>query len=74
MAKADIERKIEDLFGDEPFKPVEEELFKWLIFAYFDRGKGISDLDLSGFECFKVKLMTMVEDVYQLSQLNSADK
>lgn len=59
-----MERKIEDLFGEEPFNQVDEELFSWLIFAYFQKGNGIKDLDSLDFEQFKDKLSILVDVVY----------
>jgi hypothetical protein len=56
-AQAKIEKEIEDLNGDEPLGAVEEELFKWLLFSYSERGGGIRDLDSVKFELFKEKLI-----------------
>lgn len=64
-AQRKIEKEIEDLFGEEPLGPVEEELFKWMLFSYSERGCGINGLDRLDFELFKDKLMKLVEAVYQ---------
>jgi hypothetical protein len=59
-----LERKIEDLFGEEPFNDVDEELFRWLMFAYFDKGSNIKNLDSPNFERFKDKLAVLIDAVY----------
>lgn len=63
-----LEKKIEDLFGEEPLNEVDEELFKWLMFSYFDKGSGMKDLDDLNFELFKGKLTLLVDAIYQLHQ------
>lgn len=55
---------LEELFGDEPFSPVEEELFKWFIFAYFGKGKDIKNLDSLDFGHFKDKLTLLLNSIY----------
>jgi hypothetical protein len=57
--------KLEDLFGDEPFGPVEEELYQWFLFAYDGKGKGINDLDTLDLEIFKGRLAILIDGVYQ---------
>ncbi|QTE41598.1 hypothetical protein J3L19_21970 [Mucilaginibacter rubeus] len=63
-----MERKIEDLFKEEPFDQVDEELFKWLIFSYFQKGNGIKNLNSLDFERFKEKLAVLVDAIYQWHQ------
>jgi hypothetical protein len=63
-----LERKIEDLFGEEPFNEVDEELFRWLMFAYFDKGSNIKNLDGLNFKMFKDKLSVLIDAVYQWHQ------
>jgi hypothetical protein len=60
--------KLEGLFGDEPFDPVEEELFKWFLYMYSGKGSGIKDLDILNFELFKDKLYLLINAVYQYYQ------
>lgn len=55
---------LEELFGEEPFSPVEEELFKWLLFAYFGKGKDMKNLDNNAFEKFKTKLALLNDALY----------
>jgi hypothetical protein len=57
--------KLEELFHDEPFDPIEEELFKWLMFVYTGKGNGIKDLDSLNFEAFKGKLNVLIDAVYE---------
>jgi hypothetical protein len=57
--------KLEELFGNESFNPIEEELFKWFIFAYTGKGSGIKDFDTLNFEVFKDKLNILIDAVYQ---------
>jgi hypothetical protein len=57
--------KLEDMFGDEPFGPIEEELFQWFLFAYTGNGKGIKDLDAVNFDIFKEQFTILIETVYQ---------
>ena len=57
--------KLEKLFHDEPFDPIEEELFKWFIFAYTGKGTGIKNLDSLSLELFKDKLNSLVDALYQ---------
>jgi hypothetical protein len=66
-----LESKIEDLFGGEPLNEVDEELFKWLMFAY-NKGGGIKNLDNQNFELFKDKLIQLVDTVYQLQQVRAS--
>jgi hypothetical protein len=63
-----LERKIESLFGEEPFNEVDEELFRWLIFAYFEKGSNIKNLDDVDFKTFKDKLAVLIDVVYQWHQ------
>ncbi len=56
--------KLEELFGEEPFDPVEEELFKWFMFAYFGDGKEIKNLDNSNFELFKNRFILLIDAIY----------
>ncbi|MBD1364526.1 hypothetical protein IDJ77_11965 [Mucilaginibacter sp. ZT4R22] len=63
-----LKKKIEDLFGEEPLNEVDEELFKWLMFAYLDKGSGMKDLDGLNFELFKEKLTLLVDAIYKLHQ------
>ncbi len=63
-----LEKKIESLFGEEPFNEVDEELFRWLMFAYFDKGSNIKNLDDLNFETFKDKLSVLIDAVYQWHQ------
>ncbi|MES2063126.1 MAG: hypothetical protein V4456_14460 [Bacteroidota bacterium] len=60
--------KLEELFGNEPFDPIEEELFKWFMFAYTGRGSGIKKLDRLNFELFKSKLNSLIDAIYQWQQ------
>ena len=48
-------KKLEKLFNDEQFNAIEEELFKWFMFAYTDKGNGIKQLDSLNFEFFKAR-------------------
>lgn len=57
--------KLEELFGDEPLQPVEEELFKWFIFSYSGKGNGIKNLDGLNFELFKTRLTLLIDAVYR---------
>ena len=57
--------KLEDQFGDEPFGPVEEELYQWFLFAYTGKGSGIKDLDTVNLELFKDRLGVLIDAVYQ---------
>lgn len=57
--------KLEDMFGDEPFGPIEEELFQWFLFAYTGKGNGIKDLDTINFDLFKERLITLINEIYQ---------
>jgi hypothetical protein len=63
-----LEKRIEDLFGEEPFNQVDEKLFRWLMFAYFDKGSNIKNLDSLNFEMFKDKLTVLIDAVYQWHQ------
>lgn len=63
-----LEKKIESLFGEEPFKDVDEELFRWLMFAYFDTGSNIKNLDALNFEMFKGKLAVLIDAIYEWHQ------
>ena len=56
--------KLEELFGNESFNPIEEELFQWFVFVYSDKGSGIKDLDKLDFEVFKDKLNSLIDAVY----------
>ena len=60
--------KLEKLFGNEPFDPVEEELFKWFLYSYTGKGSSIEDLDKLSFELFKDKLTVLMDAVYQWHQ------
>ena len=60
--------KLEELFGDEPFDPIKEELFKWFLFAYTGNGNDVKKLDSLNFELFKDKLIILVDAVYQQHQ------
>lgn len=60
--------KLEELFHDEPFAPIEEELFKWFMFAYIGKGTGIKTLNNLDFELFKTKLKTLIDAVYLYHQ------
>ena len=60
--------KLEDLFGDEPFGLVEEELFQWFFFTYNGLGSGIKKLDTSNLELFKDRLAILIDAVYQLQR------
>jgi hypothetical protein len=60
--------KLEELFGDEPFNPAEEELFKWFLFAYTGKGSDIKDLDSLKFVLFKDKFIILVDAIYQWHQ------
>ncbi len=57
--------KLEELFHDEPFDPVEEELFKWFMFSYAGKGSGIKGLDSLNFELFKGKLDSLIDAIYE---------
>jgi hypothetical protein len=56
---------LEELFGEEPFSPLEEELFKWFLFAHFGKGRDIKNLDNAAFEKFKNKLALLIDVLYQ---------
>ncbi|HEY5327204.1 MAG TPA: hypothetical protein VIJ27_09395 [Mucilaginibacter sp.] len=60
--------KLEELFGNEPFDAVEEELFKWFQYAYTGKGSSIKDLDTLNFELFKARLTVLINAVYQWRQ------
>jgi len=36
--------KLEELFHDEPFAPIQEELYKWFMFAYIGKHEPVSRL------------------------------
>ena len=57
--------KLEDMFGDEPLGPIEEELFQWFLFAYTSKGNKIKDLDTSDFKIFKRRLNILIDAIYQ---------
>ena len=63
-----LEKKIKELFEEENPGLVEEELFKWLIFAYFGKGSSIKELDSLDFELFKDKLILLVDAIYNWHQ------
>ena len=65
--RKDLGKKIEELFGDEPYQPAEEELFKWLLSAY-DKDCHLKTLDKTEFGRFKEKLLLLVELVYLKDQ------
>ncbi len=56
--------KLEKLFGEEPLSPLDEELFKWFMFAYLGGGKEIKNLDSLNFELFKDKFTLLIEAIY----------
>jgi hypothetical protein len=56
--------KLEDMFGDEPFGQVEEELFQWFLFAYNARGNNIKDMDNLNLEVFKERLNILIDTIY----------
>jgi len=56
--------KLEGLFGDEPFDPVEEELFKWFLYVYSGKGSAIKELDNLNYELFKCRLNLLIDAVY----------
>ena len=39
-----------ELFGEEPFNSVEEDLFIWFIFVYLGKGKNMKNLDSLNFD------------------------
>jgi len=56
--------KLDGIFSDEPFDQVEEELFKWFLYAYSGKGNGIKNLNELNYELFKYKLNTLIDAVY----------
>jgi hypothetical protein len=62
--RKDLLTKLNELFKEEPLNAVDEELFQWYLFAYNGMGKGISSLDRSSYELFKVKLVELLDAVY----------
>ncbi len=60
--------KLEELFGEEPFDPVEEELFKWFMFAYLGDGKEMKNMDSLNFKVFRDKLALLIDAVYEWHQ------
>ena len=57
--------KLEELFHDDPFDSIEEELFQWFLFAYTGKGSGIIDLDTVNLRLFKDRLIILIDAVYQ---------
>lgn len=60
--------KLEELFGEEPFDQVEEELFKWFMFAYLGDGKEMKNMDSLNFKVFRDKLALLIDAVYEWHQ------
>lgn len=56
---------LEILFGEEPFNPVEEELFQWFLFAYLGKGRRMNNLDSLNFALFKEKINILIEAIYK---------
>ena len=63
-----LSEKLEELFGKEPLAPVEEELFKWFLFAWNGKGSGIKNLKAVEFERFKNGLVRLAGVVYRGEQ------
>jgi len=59
---------LEELFHDDLFDPVEEELFKWFLFAYTGKGNGIKNLDTLSLEVFKNKLDILLNAIHHWHQ------
>ncbi|HTK21049.1 MAG TPA: hypothetical protein VL442_16115 [Mucilaginibacter sp.] len=59
---------LEELFHDDLFDPVEEELFKWFLFAYTGKGNGIKNLDARSLEVFKSKLDILLNAIHNWHQ------
>ncbi|SDF45356.1 hypothetical protein SAMN05216464_11864 [Mucilaginibacter pineti] len=63
-----IESQIGEFFGDEPWAPAEEELFKWLMFTYTPHGGTMKNLDNVNFQRFKERIGPLMELVYSRFQ------
>ncbi|MBB6108701.1 hypothetical protein SAMN05421821_10264 [Mucilaginibacter lappiensis] len=61
----DLEQTIDDLFGDEPFGIVDEQLFKWFIYSFVGNGRHIGTLDAPNYTLFKEKLVVLLDAVYK---------
>lgn len=58
-----LDKQIEELFGKEPLESVEDELFRWFLFAY-NKGNGIRSLNRLEFDLFKEKFAILIELIY----------
>ncbi|EHQ25570.1 hypothetical protein [Mucilaginibacter paludis] len=63
--ETNLEQIIDEVFGPEPFGPVEEQLLKWLAFLLTGNGGKISCLDELNYNLFKEKLDVLLPAVYR---------
>jgi len=59
-----LEQTIDEVFGPEPFGPIEEQLLKWLAFLLTGNGQKIGSLDPVNYTLFKEKLDKLLPAVY----------
>jgi hypothetical protein len=71
-----LERTINEIFGEEPFNAVDEQLFKWLMFSMIGNGRHIRNLDSLNYTLFKEKLNILLDAVYewQVDELQRIDR
>ncbi len=65
VSDPNLEQVIDEVFGPEPFGPVDEQLLKWLAFLLTGNGQSIGSLDVQSFTMFKKKLDVLLPAVYQ---------
>ncbi|RKR82857.1 hypothetical protein BDD43_3048 [Mucilaginibacter gracilis] len=63
--ESNLEQTIDQVFGAEPYNAVDEQLFKWLIYALIGNGRYVRTLDALNFTLFKEKLSVLLDAVYQ---------
>jgi hypothetical protein len=63
--QTNLEQTIDELFGDEPFGPIDEQLFKWFVYSFIGKGRDIAKLNTMNFILFKEKLTVLLDAVYE---------
>lgn len=59
--QTNLEQTIDEIFGDEPFGPVDEQLFKWFVYSLIGKGRDIRKLDALNFVLFKERFNVLIE-------------
>lgn len=59
-----LEDAINELFEEEPFNAVDEQLYQWLLFSLTGKGRNIQNIDALHYAIFKEKLNYLLDAVY----------